>query len=390
MGFVFEVRMSAEQDPFKQQREQSGVQFMRAEGRDFPLFLRHADVKDACRDWQTFSSDDPFMIVPHSEAHVRTARQLPIEIDPPDHKEYRTLVEGLFKRPNDPAYRQQMQALADRVVAECLSRGTFDAVRELALPLQSRSLALLLGVDESEAELWISWGVHVFKEGDGVSKGKALTDYVARKFAEAQGSAGDDFFSLLSLAEFRGRKLTDEEKQGFAGVTFAGGRDTIIHTVSGTMAHCATHPDALGFLRADPARITLAIEEVVRHVSPLTAIARKCPAGADIAGVHLNPGDRLGLCWPSANRDEKVFSRPDEMILDRSPNPHLGFGFGVHHCLGAPQARLILRCLITALCEKVGTIRLVEAKPQIEMESSFERQVGYERLRVTATPRAGG
>lgn len=383
--------MAAERDPFKPARRQSGVQFMRAEGKDLPLLLRHADVKDACRDWQTFSSDDPLMIVPHSEADVRDVRQLPIEIDPPAQKEYRALVDPLFKRPNDPAYREKMAALTDRVVGDCVARslsgGAVDAVRELALPLQSRSLALLLGVDESEAELWISWGVHVFKEGDGVAKGRQMAEYVRKMFRDAEGSTRDDFFSLLNRAEFRGRRLTLEEKEGFAAVTFAGGRDTIIHSVSGFVGYCAQNPRALAFLREDPARITPAIEEVVRFVSPLTALARKCPRGADIAGVHIEPGDRVGLCWPSANRDEKVFQNPDEIVLDRSPNPHLGFGFGTHHCLGAPQARLILRCLMTTMCEKIAEVKLLRAVPQIETESSFARQVGYERLEVTLVGR---
>lgn len=380
--------MDAERDPFEQDRAGSGVKFMRAEGKDFPLLLRHADVKDVCRDWQTFSSDDPLMIVPHSEAAVRDVRQLPIEIDPPEQKEYRALVEPLFKRPNEPAYREKMAALTDRVVGECLAKGTFDAVRELALPLQSRSLALLLGVDDAEAELWISWGVHVFKEGDGVAKGRQMAEYVRKMFRDAEGSSRDDFFSLLNRAEFRGRKLTLEEKEGFAAVTFAGGRDTVIHTASGFVGYCAQNPRALPFLREDPARITPAIEEVVRFVSPLTALARKCPRGAEVAGVKVEPGERVGLCWPSANRDERVFTRPDEMVLDRSPNPHLGFGFGTHHCLGAPQARLILRCLMTAMCEKVEAVRLIDATPQTETESSFTRQVGYEKLHVAFTPRA--
>jgi cytochrome P450 len=360
---------------------------MRAEGQDMPLILRLDDIRRACKDWQTFSSDDPFMIVPHSEAHVRSVRQLPIECDPPDHREYRALVEDLFKRPNQPGYREAMQRLTDTIVGECVARGTVEAVHDLALPLQSRSLALLLNVDQREADLWMTWGLHVFKDGDGVSKGQELADYVRRKFEEAEGSSGGDFFSLLNRAEFRGRKLTAEEKQGFAGVTFAGGRDTVIHTVSGVLAHCAEEPAALPFLREDPARITPAVEEFVRFVSPLTAIARRCPHGAQVAGVEVEPGGRVGLCWPSANRDERVFARPDELLLDRSPNPHVGFGFGVHHCLGAPQARLILRCLITALCQQVERIRLLEAEPQVETESSFTRQVGYERLTIELTPR---
>lgn len=186
--------MQPSRDPFKENRRAGGVQPMEAEGHAFPLILRHADVKQVCRHWKTFSSDDPFMIVPHSETHVRTVRQLPIEVDLPAQGEYQALVEGLFRRPNEPGYRAEMQRLTDEIVAGCVGRG--------------------------------------------------------------------------------------------------------------------------------------------------------------------------------------------EVVLDRAVNPHLGFGFGVHHCLGAPQARLVLRCLMTALVEKVGRVEVLEAVPQLERESSFERQVGYERLVV--------
>lgn len=360
---------------------------MHAEGREFPLLLRHADVKRACRDWQTFSSDDPFLIVPHSEAAVRSVRQLPIETDPPLHRTFREMVEGLFKRPNDDAYRRRMRSVVDDAVGESLKRREVEVVRELALPIQSRGLALLLGVEPAEADEWIGWGLHVFREGDGVAKGQRLTHYVRRKFAEAEGRDGDDFFALLSRAEIDGRKLTLDEKEGFASVTFAGGRDTVIHTLSEVVAHCGRDATVLPFLRDDPQRITLAIEEYVRFVSPLTALARRCRLSVELAGVTLRPGDRVGLCWPSANRDESVFERPDELVLDRKVNPHLGFGFGIHHCLGAAQARLILRCLMTSLVEHVERVELLEVVPQIERESTFERQVGYQRLTVRLTPR---
>ena len=131
-----------------------------------------------------------------------------------------------------------------------------------------------------------------------------------------------------------------------------------------------------------------ATEEFVRYVSPLTAIARKCPHGAKVLDAEVEPGGRVGLCWPSANRDESAFANAQEVVLDRSPNPHVGFGFGIHRCLGATQARLIIRSLLQSLCERVETIKLIEAVPEIETESSFSRQVGYKRLRVAFTLKA--
>jgi cytochrome P450 len=374
--------MSDIRDPFKSQRATTGLSHMHAEGQEMPLVLRLNDLRQVCKDWKTFSNDDPFMIVPHSEANVRTVRQYPIETDPPDHTDYRALVEPFFNRPNDPAYQQAMQALVDRLIEGCLARDSVEVVREFSLPLQSRALTMLLNVEESEAELWISWGTHVFKEGDGVQKGGQLGAYIQRKFEQTQDSPADDFFSTLNRALFRGRPLTLEEKHGYANMAFAGGRDTVIHTVSSIIASFAENPAALDHLRNHPAHILTATEEFVRYVSPLTAIARRCPHGGTVAGEHVKPGDRVGLCWPSANRDESAFKDSDQLKLDRSPNPHVGFGFGIHRCLGAAQARLIIRSLLKSLCDRVGTITTIESRPQMETESSYTRQVGYEVLRV--------
>lgn len=281
-----------------------------------------------------------------------------------------------------------MRKLVDGILAAAVRADTVEVVHELALPLQSRSLTRLLNVDESEADLWISWGIHVFKEGDGVSKGAELETYIRRKFEETANSDANDFFSVLNRVDFRGRKLTLEEKHGFANMAFAGGRDTVIHTVSSIIAYFAAHPEGLDFMRRDASRIITATEEFVRYVSPLTAIARKCPHGARVLDAEVAPGGRVGLCWPSANRDETTFTKPQEVILDRSPNPHVGFGFGIHRCLGAAQARLIIRSLLHSLCSQIDTVKLIEAVPEVETESSFERQVGYRSLRVAFTPKA--
>lgn len=383
--------MTDQRDPFREDRERDGIKYVEAEGRDVPLVLRLQDVRKTCKDWKTFSNDDPFMIVLHSEADVRSVRQLPIETDPPDHTDYRALVEPIFRKPNEPEYQEDMRALIDEVVDGAIAAGEVEAVREFALPLQSRGLTRLLGVADAEAELWISWGTHVFKDSDNsADKDIDLDEYIRIKFEETEGSDADDFFSVLNRIDFHGRKLTLEEKHGFANMAFAGGRDTIIHTVSGIIGYLAENDRALDFLREDPARINTAAEEFVRYISPLTAIARKCPHAAKLLDTELDAGDRIGLCWPSANRDASVFKDADEIVLDRAPNPHIGFGFGTHNCLGQHQARLIIRGLLQSLCDKVEQLDLLEAVPEMEHESSYSRQVGYKTLRVKFHAKDGG
>lgn len=379
--------MADHRDPFRDKRRSAGVTTAQAEGQEVPLVLRHKDVRKTCKDTQTFSNDNPLMIVLHSEAHVRDVRQLPIETDPPDHTDYRALVEPRFRQPTKPEYQARLRGLVAESVRAAVAAGECEVVREFSLPLQSRSLAMLLGLPQEEAETWIAWGIHVFRDNELGPKGSELDQYILAKFAELEGSDADDFFSELNRIDFQGRKLTLEEKHGYANMAFAGGRDTVIHTVSSIVAHVAEHPETLGLLRESDRRVTTAAEEFVRYVSPLTVISRTCPHATEVLGHSVDPGERIGLCWPSANRDELVFDRPDEVDLDRAPNPHVGYGFGVHNCLGQHQARQIIRALLAELADQVDGVELLEAEPEMEHESSYSRQIGYKRLRVRFTPR---
>jgi cytochrome P450 len=367
-------------DPFRDKRIESGVLECEFQGENVPMILRHEEVRKAAKDWKTFSSDAPFRVPIPSEENVRTMRQLPVEIDPPDHTEYRKIVEPFFQRAKTPGMTAQVEALIDALLVDALSRDSIEIVREFALPIQSRALTYLLNVPESEATTWIGWGIHVFRDGD--SKGASLEAYLDEQFERAQANPGDDFFSALTQATFRGRPLTREEMMGFANLTFAGGRDTVIHTISSTLGYLAAHRQALEFLREDSARIVHACEEFFRVITPLTHIGRVCPVETHVHGVAVKPGGRVSLCWASANQDEAAFDAPAEVRLDRKPNPHLAFGFGAHLCLGAAHARLILRTLLQKCVERVGGITVLEARERVENEQRYDRVVGYELLRV--------
>jgi len=154
------------------------------------------------------------------------------------------------------------------------------------------------------------------------------------------------------------------------------------------IAYLSEHPEALEYLREDPARIVLASEEFFRVFMPLTHIGRVCPVETDVHGVTVRPGGRVSLCWASANQDETVFDSPGEVRLDRKPNPHLSFGFGPHLCLGALHARVLLRTLLLKLTQRVATISILSATERIEKTTGYERQVGYDSLSVRFTPRS--
>jgi cytochrome P450 len=374
-------------DPFREKRQESGLLQCEFQGELLPMILRHEDVRKAAKDWRTYSSNAPFRVPIPSEEDVRTMRQLPVEIDPPEHTEYRKIVEPFFQRAKDPAMIAQVQSLIGSMLRDAMARDRIEIVREFALPIQSRALSYLLNVPETEAATWIGWGTHVFKEGPGQQKGAALEKYLHEQFDKAPRNPGPDFFSALTQAQFQGRPLTRTEMMGFANLTFAGGRDTVIHTISSVLGYFAHHPEALEFIREDRARITHACEEFFRIVTPLTHIGRVCPAGTHVLGATVPARGRVSLCWASANQDEKAFDAPEEVRLDRKPNPHLAFGFGAHLCIGAAHARLILRTLLEKCCDVVGSIAILSAEERIEREARYERTVGYESLTVRLSAR---
>lgn len=375
-------------DPFRDARNGAGVLRCPFQGESVPMILRHADVRSAARDWSTFSSDAPFRVPIPSEEAVRTMRQLPIETNPPEHTDYRAIVEPFFQRAKLPAVAAKVEALLGGVLGEMLGRDRFEVISDFALPVQSRALTYLLNVPESEADIWIGWGIHVFKVTGGAFKqGTVLEDYLRAKFDAVAAQPGEDFFSALTQATYRGRALTRAEMMGFANLTFAGGRDTIIHTLANILAYLGRNPAALAFLREDPRRIVHASEEFFRYFMPLTHIGRVCPAGADVHGEKVPADGRVSLAWASANFDETVFDAPHEIRLDRKPNPHLAFGFGPHLCLGAAHARLIVRTFLQVLADRVATIEILAAVDHVEHEAAYQRINGFDSLTVRLTPR---
>ena len=374
-------------DPFKAARDEQPVLDTEFDGAPAAMILGFKQVREAARDWQKFSSDAPFRVPIPREEDVRTVRQYPLEVDPPVHTEYRAIVDPFFKRPLQPDYIARMENLVTELLTEAMARDSIEIVRDFAIPLQSRALTYLLNMPESEAEIWIGWGTHVFRDASGVSKGAEMEIYSNELFDKAQANPGDDFFSALTRATFEGRPLTRQEMQGYANIAFAAGRDTIINTVSTIIAYFAAHPEALDELRGAPKRVIVAGEELIRYTTPITHIGRLCPVDTDVYGVEVKADHLISLCWASANFDESVFDNPTEVKLDRKPNPHVSFGNGIHNCMGAAHARLIVRTLLAKLSELASDVTLLSQKRHLEVEADYTRANAYDELTVKITPR---
>ncbi|MDU0355392.1 cytochrome P450 [Paraglaciecola aquimarina] len=380
------MKQSDIKDPFVQARQQKGYAQVSDQDDPVTMMLRLKDVRKCAHNAKTFSSEDiPGRIVVPSEVNIRTTRQIPFEVDPPKHKGFRSLLDPWFKRPLEAEYKQKLHAIVDDLLSANLAGKPVEIIKNFSLILQSRALTLLLNTPFTDAELWISWGTHVFRsEGEALDGNKAqvLYDYLDKKLDQALANPTDDLFSVLLNAEVDGKKMSKEEAKGVLILTFAGGRDTVINAVSNTIAYLADHPESLQRLREEPDIRGRAIEEFIRYFSPLTHMGRVVKEDTQVCEHAAKADTRISLCWASANRDETVFENPNEIVLDRKLNPHVGFGFSHHNCLGATHARQILSILIDVLCEKVSTIDLLDAEDNIEHWDDFDRKVGYESLTV--------
>ncbi len=375
-----------QRDPFANLRRETGVAVARYGEERIPMLLRHRDVKAAAADWRTFSSDAPFRIPIPGEQDVRSVRQLPIEIDPPAHGDYKKILLRVFRRPHEPGFAAAMEALVDALLDTAPRGQPVDMLSDFIRPLQARALAALLNLPEQDADLFVGWGNNVFRDSRGqpdLDKVGALDRYLTSRLDRAAARPGDDLFGDLTRARILERPLSREEMLGMANLVFAAGRDTVIHLIAEVLVRLAEQPSDFAACKADPSLVVSATEEFVRYFSPLTHIGRVVTRDLDIAGEPVRAGGRASLCWASANHDETVFDAPHELRLGRHPNPHVGFGAATHRCLGALHARVVLRTVLKRLAVRVAALRVVAAEPGLEIHGNIRRRVGYRTLVMT-------
>jgi cytochrome P450 len=312
----------------------------------------HADLKAAARDWTRFSSDL------QGDTDVRTYRQLPLEVDPPEHGAYRAILTPIFGRQEVATLEPQLRAVAAGLVGALVRRGAAEAVQELALPMVAASIGLAFGRPQDTDELR-GWGIETWQTlPDGRRDGSHLEAYLARVFDEAAARPGDDAFSLIAAGQLDGRPLTRLEMLGLGNLILAGGRDTVIALISGAIWYLAGDPSELARMAADPGRIPAAIEELLRFLSPLPRMERQ--ATQDVSGTwgHAAAGEVVLLGFARANHDPDAFGDPEAVRLERSPNPHVAFGNGPHTCIGVHLARLEARVFLEELVAAVRGLRL--------------------------------
>jgi cytochrome P450 len=300
-------------------------------------------------------------------ATVRSAH-IPAEVDPPAHRDYRALLTRFLTpaavRGMEPAVRRLVNELFDRFA----DRSHVDFVEVLARPLPVYASLELVGLPVEDAPLLDALVVELHEEiATGVRTGAAarLTDYVteAVKAAAARPSGRDDLMASIVGGSVAGRPLSLDEQVSMIRLLLIGGFDTTAIALATAVWWLAQHPGDLARLRAEPALTDGFIEEVVRYTSPSTYLRRVATGEVELGGTCLHAGDQLLAAFGAANRDPAKFDRPDEILLDRKPNPHLGFGAGHHRCVGSFFAKLEMRLAIEVLLARYRGFALDPDRP---------------------------
>lgn len=347
---------------FTEMRESCPVAHSEEHG-GFYALSRYQDVYDAAHKPETFSSF-PVTIPPFGNP----TPMIPIESDPPDHRNYRTLVGRQFSPKSVAANEPFMRKMVTKIIDGLVGATEADLAKEVAVPLPLRAiLELYLGVPEKDWDMLKDQFLYMLQPDPEASDednqersmeaGLNCTKYFAEMLEDRRVNGyGTDLISDLDQAEVDGERLEDDEIFGFCLVLVPAGFDTTASVLSRLLLMFAENPELRTQLEAivdDPDKLDLAVEELVRYIPPQPGVARNVTEKCTFAGQEFDEGDRLLLLWPSANRDPEEFANPDEIVLDRQPNRHLGFGSGIHRCLGAHLARLELKVFLQEFLRRV-------------------------------------
>lgn len=290
-------------------------------------------------------------------------------MDPPDHSRLRKLVGKAFTTRRIEQMRQKVRGLADRLIDEMIEKGEpADLVEDFGRVLPVTVICDLLGVPVEDRHVFGGWTAGLVDDdtakGDVLFEiGVELDNYVAGLVAQRRKEPTDDLLGALVYARDSGDKLTETELVSLAGAgLLTGGVETVASALPSFIFTLLTQPEKMAQLRADPELMPRAVEELLRYVPINTAamFARYAMEDIWVGDTLVRAGDPVLPALHSANRDPEVFSNPEEIDLARETNPHMAFGHGPHHCIGAMLARLELRESLAALLARFPDLRLAD------------------------------
>jgi len=378
------------EDPWPRYAELRERNPVHRDPRGFWVLTRHADCLELLRS-RSASADavniDPAAMpqglarpLPRSEEDAALATAIDdnrpfLFRDPPEHTKMRGLVSKAFTPRMVEGLRPRVEAIVRELLDEALARGEVDIVRDFAYPLPIRVICEMLGIPEADRERFSDWSAALargldpeFLQPPGAQEDRfaafvSFADYFLPLLAERRAHPGPDLLSNLALAEEAGDTLSEGQVLSTAILLLVAGHETTVNLISGGVLALLDHPDEQRRWRGERSITPRAVEELLRFVSPVQLTARALTDELEVTGTTLPKGHYVMAIIGSANRDEAAFAEPDRLDLGRAENRHLGFGFGVHHCLGAPLARLETAIALERLLERTRSVDLVGPRP---------------------------
>jgi cytochrome P450 len=292
-----------------------------------------------------------------------------VQMDPPDHPAYRRMTADWFKGKSLKPLEARMEQLAKRYVDRMAELGgECDFVTDIAVHYPLYVILSLLGLPEDDFPRMLKLTQELFGASDP-EQGRpdsdalmaTLLDFV--QYFEAitndrRANPGDDLASAIANAEVNGEPIGLLEAAGYYVLIATAGHDTTSASISGGLQALIENPEQLDRLRAHPELMPLAVDEMIRWVSPVKQFMRTATADYTLRGVPIAAGESVLLSYPSANRDEDIFANPQQFDVGRDPNRHVGFGFGAHFCLGSQLARMEGKALFNELIPRLKSAEL--------------------------------
>ncbi len=292
---------------------------------------------------------------------------IPLQVDPPDHRNFRRLLDPLFAPKQMNKIEPDIARLVNELIDGFIERGECDFSTEFAMPLPSQVFLKLVGLPLSELDLFLSMKDGILRpQGADLPEMQANQKLAAQKiegyFTEAvedrKKSPRDDLLTMFLEADVDGSRLTLDEILGICFLFILAGLDTVTDSLECFYAYLAQHPDQRQRIVADPAIIPLAAEELLRWETPVTGVPRVVKTDIELEGCPLKAGDHVGVSIGAANTDGRWLEDANTVDLSRQPNKHLAFGGGIHRCLGSHLARLELRTALREWHQRIPDYRL--------------------------------
>lgn len=345
--------------------------------RPFWAITKHADIMAIERD-NTVFTNSPRPVLTTAEGDAQQAAMgisTLIHLDDPQHRKVRAIGADWFRPKAMRALKVRVDELAKSFVDKMADRGgECDFVQEVAVNFPLYVIMSLLGIPESDFPRMLTYTQELFGSDDaelqrGVTmeeRGLALFDmftYFNEITASRRAHPTEDLASAIANARIDGEPLSDIESVSYYLIVATAGHDTTSATISGGLQALAENPDQLHRLQRHPELLPLAVEEMIRWVTPVKEFMRTAQQDTEIRGVPIAAGESLLLSYPSGNRDEDIFSDPFRFDVGRDPNKHVAFGYGVHFCLGAALARMEINSFYSELLPRLTSVELA-GKPE--------------------------